>query len=115
MSSMVSGKIILAELPIGNGLTKLRPALVIKVIPPFNDLLVCGISTQLHQEVKGFDEVILKTNNDFAASGLMQTSLIRLGYLAVIPTTIVSGAIGSISDNRLTSLKNKLANFILAT
>ena len=53
-----SGDIVLASLPQADGKTKLRPALVLKQMLPNKDLLVCGISTQINQEVLGFDEII---------------------------------------------------------
>jgi mRNA interferase MazF len=48
---MKSGDIVLASLPQADGKTKLRPALVLKQMLPYKDLLVCGISTQINQEV----------------------------------------------------------------
>jgi len=32
-------------------------------------MLVCGLSTQLHQEVEGFDEVIGLSDSDYAGTG----------------------------------------------
>lgn len=110
---MESGKIVLASLPQNDGQLKLRPALVLQIIPPFNDLLVCGISTQIKQEVFNFDNVLQSTDADFKQSGLAQTSLIRLGYLAVIPRNVVAGGIGKISVQRLQLIKKTLSDFIL--
>ena len=40
---------------------KLRPALVVRKLPGrYEDWLVCMISSQLNQEVTGFDETIFK-------------------------------------------------------
>ena len=111
---MESGNIILASLLQSNGKTKLRPALVLKKIPPYNDLLVCGISTQTNQEVVGFDEPLTTNDIDFAQSGLIQSSLIRLGYLAIVPEVIIAGSIGKVSAKRLILLKQRLSDFILS-
>jgi len=56
-------------------------------LPSLGDFLVCGVSTrtQLHQRVAGFDEAIASDDKEFAASGLKVASLIRLGFLAVLP------------------------------
>jgi len=43
-------------------------------MPVYRDALVCGVSTQLHQYVQGFDEVISPADADFASSGLISTS-----------------------------------------
>ena len=114
MQNMESGDIILASLLQSNGKTKLRPALVLKKIPPYNDLLVCGISTQINQEVIGFDEPITTNDHDFEQSGLFQSSLIRLGYLAIVPEVIIAGSIGKVSAKRLILLKQRLSDFILS-
>jgi mRNA interferase MazF len=76
-------------------------------------LLVCGISTQLHHEVKGFDDVILTSDSDFVQSGLRATSLIRLGFLGVVPISQVAGSIGSIDSQRHEKLLKRLANFLV--
>jgi mRNA interferase MazF len=69
-------------------------------MPGFGDLLVCGISTQLRQQVADFDEIIEPTDADFKTSGLKAASLIRLGFLAVLPASNFLGTIGSISGQR---------------
>ena len=58
---------------------------VLKAMPPFQDLLVCGVSTQLQQQVKDFDEIIGAGDEDWRTSGLLAPSLFRLGFLAVVP------------------------------
>jgi mRNA interferase MazF len=54
-------------------------------MPAYSDLLVCGVSTRLDQHVRGFDELIVPEDDDFAGSGLLAASVIRLGFLAVLP------------------------------
>lgn len=81
-------------------------------MPPHDDLLVCGVSTQLHHEVSGFDEVVGEDDTDFAASGLKAASLIRLGFLGVLPAASFVGAIGSISVERHHRLLERLAKHL---
>jgi mRNA interferase MazF len=69
-------------------------------MPPFGDFLVCGVSTQLHQAVSGFDDVIQPKDADFGTDGLKAASLIRLGFLAVLPPQSPIGRIGNISAER---------------
>jgi mRNA interferase MazF len=111
---MKEGDIILVPLPQADGRTKLRPAILLRIFPPFDDFLVCGVSTQLHQQVVGFDEVLGKQDPDFANSGLRQDSLIRLGFLAVFPRAQVIGSIGEISPKRHNALLRKLADFLVS-
>lgn len=82
-------------------------------MPPFQDFLICGVSTQLRQQVKGFDEIIDPSDPDFAASGLLAPSLIRLGFLVVVPQKNVAGAIGAISSERHERLLKNLSNHLL--
>ncbi len=93
---MKEGEIILATLPQSDGNIKLRPVLLLKHLPGYNDFLVCGISTQLHQLINGFDELIDEKSNNFIQTGLRQSSIIRLGFLAVIPNKEIPGSIGRI-------------------
>ena len=79
---------------------------------PFGDLLVCGISRQLRHRVPDFDEVISPSDPDFASSGLLDTSLIRLGFLALLPASDFIGDIGSISPERHRRLLRHLANYL---
>ena len=110
---MKEASVVLVSLAQADGQTKVRPALVLRTMPPFNDLLVCGISSQLHHESKGFDEVIKKTDADFSTSGLRSSSLIRLGFLAVVPTQSVAGSIGAIDSNRHQMLLKRLATYLV--
>jgi len=109
---MNQGDVVLTPVPQANGILKNRPAIFLREMPPYRDVLVCGISTQLHQEVKGFDEVVNQADSDFAATGLRTTSLIRLGFLAVLPRSSVVGSIGSVSPERHRRLLTRLSDYL---
>ena len=109
---MTEGDVVLTPLPQADGRTKPRPAILLRQVPPFNDWLVCGVSTQLHHEVVGFDEVIELSHTDFAGSGLKAPSLIRLGFLAVLPTEALLGVLGSISPERHGRLLQRLGELL---
>jgi mRNA interferase MazF len=83
-------------------------------MPPFDDFLVCGISTQLKQAAP-FDEVVAPADYDFRASGLKTASLVRLGFLAVLPRKEFKGRLGSISPERHRRLLTQLADFLRPT
>jgi mRNA interferase MazF len=110
---MQEGNVILTPLPQADGRVKNRPALVLRQMPPFGDFLVCGISTQLHQRVNNFDEVITPDDDDFALSGLLTDSLIRLGFLAVLPSSQIVGSIGKISPERHRRLLQTLSSYLI--
>jgi mRNA interferase MazF len=109
---MQEGDVVLLGLPQADGQLKTRPALLLRRLPPFGDALVCGISTQLQQAVLNFDEVIQPADADFNGSGLRAASLIRLGFLAVVPTVQLRGSIGTIALVRHQRLLKNLSDFL---
>jgi mRNA interferase MazF len=109
---MNEGDIALAPLPQADGQIKNRAVVLLRRLPPFGDFLVCGISTQLHQHVAGFDEQITAGDPEFAASGLKAASLIRLGFLAVLPDSALLGKIGSLSSARCQRLLANLCRHL---
>ena len=109
---MKEGDIVLTPMPQADGRLKNRPAVVLREMPPFGDLLVCGVSAQLQQQVEGFDQVIKPGDSDFAESGLKAASLIRLGFLAVLPLRNFLGTIGSISQERHKQLLQRLCQHL---
>ena len=109
---MKEGDVILALLTQTDGPGKYRPAVVLRRMPGFDDLLVCGVSTQLRQQVADFDEIIEPSHADFKTSGLKAPSLIRLGFLAVLPASHFLGTIGSISGRRHQRLLARLSGYL---
>lgn len=111
---MKEGDVVLTTLPQADGKTKLRPVLLLRQLPPpYNDFLVCGISTQLHQMIKDFDEHISVGDDDFKISGLIQESIFRLSFLAVIPLNLIAGTIGRISEKRHQKILQRLSDYLL--
>ncbi len=110
---MKEGDVILTPVPQADGVVKNRPAVILREMPPYKDFLVCGVSTQLHQQVKDFDEVISPSHTDFAASGVRSESAIRLGFLAVLPRSRVVGSIGVISSERRRRLLKRLSDYLV--
>ena len=110
---MIEGDVVLTPLPQADGRIKNRPAIVLRTMPPHGDLLVCGISTQLREEVVGFDDTIKPDDSDFTLSALKAPSLIRLGFLAVLPTSNFLGSIGAIAPERHRRLLRRLAEHLV--
>ena len=110
---MNEGDIILTPLPQADGRVKNRPAVALRELPPYGDLLVCGVSTQVHQLVSGFDELIVRSDADFSTSGLLADSVIRLGFLAVLPRKSILGSIGAISPQRHRRLLHRLSAYLV--
>jgi hypothetical protein len=62
---MQEADVVLTPLPQADGTIKNRPVILLRELPPYRDFLVCGISTQLHQQVPGFDDIISPSDADF--------------------------------------------------
>ena len=110
---MKEGDVVLTPLPQANGQIKNRPAILLREMPPFGDALVCGVSTQLQQKVAGFDEIIASQDADFVNSGLRTDSLVRLGFLTVVPRSKIAGSLGSISATRHKRLLQNLSRHLV--
>ena len=69
---MKPGDVVLLPVPqIGGGSPKLRPALLLASLPgPYQNLLICGLSTQLQQIQPDWDERIQPGDTDYSSSGL---------------------------------------------
>jgi mRNA interferase MazF len=109
---MKEGDLLLTALRQSDGTVKDRPVVLLRRMPPFHDFLVCGISSQVRHEVPGFDELITPDDDDFRESGLKVGSIIRLGFLAVLPPSGFKGRIGKISLARHSRLLGNLADFL---
>ncbi len=110
---MKEGEVILTPVPQADGKIKNRPAIILREMPPYRDLLVCGVSTQLHQYVSDFDEIISPTDADYTSSGLGSASVIRLGFLALLPRKNIAGSIGTISSERHKRLLKTLSDYLI--
>jgi mRNA interferase MazF len=109
---MKPGDVLLTIMPQADGSQKARPVLLLCRVPPFDDFLVCGITTQLGNAVPGLDEIVSASDGDFKATGLKATSLIRTAYLALLPAARFNGRIGSVTEARHKRLLATLAAFL---
>ncbi|MCX6545186.1 MAG: type II toxin-antitoxin system PemK/MazF family toxin [Acidobacteria bacterium] len=109
---MNEGDVVLVVLPQADGKPKNRPAAALRRMPPFGDWLVCGITTRQRHEVEGFDDPIRPEDDDYFASGLKAPSVIRLGFLAVLPENRLLGTIGSIAPARHQRLLDRLCEHL---
>lgn len=92
---------------------KPRPVLLLARVPgPYDDWLVCMVSTQRHQCVEGFDELVAPDASDYDQSGLKAPSVIRVGRLAVVSDEMLVGCLGAIGESRLARIRKRLADWI---
>jgi mRNA interferase MazF len=109
-----SGQIVLVPFPFTDlSEAKLRPVLMLRrASVQFDDWLVCMVSSQLQQADEQIDEILSPSEADFAATGLKVPSVLRLSRLAVLESSLLVGSLGSISDERLQRIRQKLAVWI---
>jgi len=107
---MRPGDVVLIRLPqLAGGPPKLRPALALAVLPgAYQNVLICGISTQLDELQPDWDELVTPHDSDFMHSGLHRASAIRLSYLYAAHTRELAGVIGRIAPERLGRILTRL-------
>lgn len=110
---MKEAALALTALPQANGRVKNRPVLLLRQMPPFGDWLVCGVSSQVHQQVPGFDELLEPGQPDFLGSGLKGASICGLGFLAVVPESNLLGVIGAVAPERHHRLLRRSSEYLL--
>jgi mRNA interferase MazF len=101
-------QIVLTELRQADGGKKLRPVLLLRKMPTYNDYLVCGISTQLHQEIPNFDIILMPS----LSNRLRATSLVRLSFLSILSEDDIKGILGTIESIKHQQLLNNLSNYL---
>ena len=92
---------------------KLRPALVLREFPKYGDLLVCGITSRLHQYIEGFDLLLDNHHKDFASSGLKLPGVCRLNMLTMLSIADINGAIGEVSHKTHRVLLKTLSDYLM--
>jgi mRNA interferase MazF len=92
---------------------KNRPVLVLGKCPgKFDDWLICPVSSRQYQATSGVDEIVNTGDADYAATGLAVPSVIRICRLAVVESSLLIGAIGSVDAARLARVLGSLKKWI---
>jgi mRNA interferase MazF len=111
-----AGQLVLTPFPYTDlSGAKLRPVLMLRQSPRFDDWLVCMVSSRIDQAEAGFDEVLRADDPDFAASGLKAPSVLRLSRLAVLEGSLLVGSISAIADERLARVRQRLVQWIVGS
>ena len=112
---MSPGDVVLARVPSGsNAPTKLRPALVLAVLPGAveGSVLVCGISSRIDRVLDGWDVVL--SAGALARSGLKVASVIRPSSLATFSQQDTFRRLGRVDASILEDIAGLLASAITA-
>jgi len=97
-----------------DGRIKLRPAVLVKAVPPFNDWVICAVSSQLRRYQAQLDVLLDEKSPDFRKAGLSFPSIIRAAQLTTIPVQQVEGRVGRLSASTLATLRANLGRWFSA-
>jgi len=90
-----------------------RPVLLLRRLDHAqDDWLVCMVSFRLHQAEPALDWVLRPDDDEFAGSGLKVASVFRLSRLAVLDGSLLLGQLGTVSEDRLNDLRQRLSRWI---
>lgn len=103
---------VLVKLPQADGVKKLRPAVVIRQVPPFDDWLLCAVSKQTHNAVPDFDFLIDETHPEYGRMSLKCASVVRLGKLYAMPGKEIIAEIGVVSETMYTTMIQRLTAWL---
>jgi len=111
---MNPGDLILVKFPRTDlVMGKLPPALVVAISPGrYPDILLAMVSSQIHQTIPDFDEMISSTEPDFIRSGLKVDSVVRLSRLVTVDISIPEARLGRISAERLHRIRSRLVAWL---
>ena len=108
----MEGKIIVTVFP-QDEQKKLRPALILREFPKYGDVLLCGITSRLHQHTDGFDVLLDKHHPDFENTGLKSPGVFRLNMLTMLSKSNIKGTIGTVSATMHRTLLVTLSDYLL--
>ncbi len=112
---MKEGDIILTPLPQANG-TRSRQKIARRFSSarcrPFKIFSSAASVPNCTKWPSIFDEIIAWQDSDFSSSGLIAESLVRLGFLAVLPRKNIVGNIGMIAPERHARLLRTLSRYL---
>ncbi|MFZ1694265.1 MAG: type II toxin-antitoxin system PemK/MazF family toxin [Flavobacteriales bacterium] len=109
---MEAGDVIRWAFVQADGRIKLRPAVLVKSVPPFNDWVICAVSSQLQRYQVQLDVLLDASHPDFRRSGLSFPSVVRCAQLATIPAQQIEGRIGRLSEATITSIQQQLGQWL---
>lgn len=111
---MKAGDVVLLRFPradLQEG--KLRPALVVALAPGrHEDILLALVTSRVYQAIPEFDEIIQRSDADFATTGLKVASVVRLARLASVEQTVIAARLGEIAPERLKAIKQRLIEWL---
>jgi mRNA interferase MazF len=103
------GDIVLVQFPFSDlSQTKLRPALVLAASKSINEITLCFISSQNIQSLSSDEFAIVKSDNDFAKTGLKTDSKVRVTRIITLEHKLIVRKLGKLSERQIELLDQTL-------
>jgi mRNA interferase MazF len=101
------GDVVLVNFPFTDLLSsKVRPAIIITT--KGSDVIILGVFSKLPEKIQESHFLIDETDKYFAKTGLKKKSIIKTEKIAVIHSSNIRKALGSLPENIFNIVKNKL-------
>lgn len=108
MEDLSIGQVVLATFPFSDlTINKLRPCLVIG-IAEFNDIVLCQITSKQYQSKRA----VRLLKSDFIKGTIVTNSFIRPDKIATLDRKMIKQTLGTISENKLNTVKMELKLFL---
>jgi mRNA interferase MazF len=103
------GDVVLVQFPFSDlNQTKLRPALVLAASASIDEITLCFISSQNIQSLSSDEFAIVKSDDDFAQTGLKIDSKVRVTRIITLESKLILRKIGKLSKRQIDTLDRTL-------
>ena len=107
--ALSKGDIILVQFPFSDlSKTKLRPALVLAVGTNIDEITVCFVSSQKVSSLNFNEFAILKSDSEFAQTGLKSDSKVRVTRIITLERNLILRRIGRLGEKQTITLDRTL-------
>ena len=107
---MMKGKVVLVPFPFDDlSTTKVRPAVCLTdPVGPHRHVVMAFISSRMSIDQLQTDMILNSVHADFAMTGLLVTSTLRLHRLMTVTTALIRRELGELSPQMQDEVANKL-------
>jgi mRNA interferase MazF len=111
MGGLVKGDVVVLPFPFSNlSASKKRPALVIAAVPPYDDVILCMITSKNTKDTSA----IPITKSDFETGGLPRDSNVRPNRLFTAEPSLILRTAGKLSHGRIDEVVAEIIKIITA-
>ncbi len=109
MGGFVKGSVVVLPFPFSDlSASKKRPALVVAVVPPYGDLILCMITSRGAKDANA----ISISRSDFVVGGLPRESNVRPNRLFTADPAIVLRAAGKLTEEKMDEVVTEIVRII---